>query len=141
MAVDEAEGPRAGLAKLSELDETLPDNHRLPAVRARCAGDICLARAPCSEAMGKCVNEVRRVVSRVPIAATEVALRRIDDPAFVGRGMPSWPCWKPSRFCRDRAAIPAFIPHVTTDGPEGVERFDEISDDPFRGDGAVEDES
>ena len=48
VAVAEVEGPRAGLALLAGLDDVLPDNHRVAAVRAdlaRRAGDIELARA------------------------------------------------------------------------------------------------
>ncbi len=63
VAVAESEGAHAGLAVLSGLDEALPRNHRLPAVRAelaRRAGNIDLARASYDQAIDRCSNEVER---------------------------------------------------------------------------------
>ncbi len=63
VAVAEAQGPRAGLALLTGLDDALPDNHRLAAVRAelaRRAGDTELARASYREAVERCSNDVER---------------------------------------------------------------------------------
>ncbi len=61
VAVGEAEGPRAGLAIIDGLDDLLPNNHRLHAVRAdlaRRAGDITLASQSYVTAMELCTNEV-----------------------------------------------------------------------------------
>ena len=58
VAVGEAEGPQAGLAI---IDGSLPNNHRLHAVRAdlaRRAGDTILARDSYVTAMSLCANEV-----------------------------------------------------------------------------------
>jgi RNA polymerase sigma-70 factor (ECF subfamily) len=63
VAVAEAYGPRSGLELLSGLDETLPNNHRIPAVRAelaRQAGDIDRARVAYDKALELCTNEVER---------------------------------------------------------------------------------
>ncbi|MGI9613925.1 MAG: RNA polymerase sigma factor [Acidimicrobiales bacterium] len=63
VAVAESEGPRAGLAVLSQLDETLQGNHRFHAVRAelaRRAGDISLARTSYTAALELCTNEVEQ---------------------------------------------------------------------------------
>jgi len=63
VAVAEAQGPRAGLELLVGLDETLPDNHRLAAVRAdfaRREGDLALARASYRQAIVLCANDVER---------------------------------------------------------------------------------
>lgn len=63
VAVAESEGADAGLAVLSGLDQALPNNHRLPAVRAelaRRAGDIDLARASYGQALARCTNDVER---------------------------------------------------------------------------------
>jgi RNA polymerase sigma-70 factor (ECF subfamily) len=63
VAVAESEGAEAGLSILSGLDEALPHNHRLPAVRAelaRRAGNMKLARASYDEAIGRCTNDVER---------------------------------------------------------------------------------
>jgi RNA polymerase sigma-70 factor (ECF subfamily) len=63
VAVAETEGALAGLAILSELDQELPHNHRLPAVRAelaRRAGNVELARASYDQAIDRCSNEVER---------------------------------------------------------------------------------
>lgn len=63
VAAAEVDGPAAGLALLSELDEAWPGGHRLAAVRAdlaRRAGDLDLARASYREALERCGNEVER---------------------------------------------------------------------------------
>jgi len=63
VAVAEVEGPRAGLAVLSTLDQALGGHHRLAAVRAelaRRAGDTELARASCETALALCSNDVER---------------------------------------------------------------------------------
>ena len=63
VAVAEDEGPRAGLALISGLDEVLPDNHRVAAVRAELArrvGDVDLARAAYRTAIRLCSNDVER---------------------------------------------------------------------------------
>ncbi len=63
VAVAEVEGPRAGLALLADLDDVLPDNHRVAAVRAELArrdGDMELARASYRTAIGLCANDVER---------------------------------------------------------------------------------
>lgn len=63
VAVAEAEGARAGLAILTGLDDTLPNNHRLHAVRADLAnraGNIALARASYANAIDLCANEVEQ---------------------------------------------------------------------------------
>jgi RNA polymerase sigma-70 factor, ECF subfamily len=60
VAVAEVSGPRAGLAILEGLDEILPDNHRVAAVRAelaRRAGDTRLARTAYLHALNLCSNE------------------------------------------------------------------------------------
>jgi RNA polymerase sigma-70 factor (ECF subfamily) len=61
VAVGEAHNPQAGLALLSGLDEALPGNHRVPAVRAalaRHAGDIPLARRNYQTAIELCDNDI-----------------------------------------------------------------------------------
>lgn len=63
VAVAEAENPRAGLGLITGLEEVLPDNHRVAAVRAELAqqaGDIDLARISYSKALELCSNEVER---------------------------------------------------------------------------------
>ncbi len=63
VAVGEAEGPAAGLAVTTGLDDTLAKNHRLHAVRAdlaRRAGKIDLARGSYVAALELCTNEVER---------------------------------------------------------------------------------
>jgi len=63
VAVAEVDGPEAGLALLADLDEALPDNHRVAAVRAELArrdGDVELARASYRTAIGLCANAVER---------------------------------------------------------------------------------
>jgi RNA polymerase sigma-70 factor, ECF subfamily len=64
VAVGESQGPRAGLALLTGLDDVLHDNHRLAAVRgdlAHRAGDIELALASYRLALDLCVNDVERL--------------------------------------------------------------------------------
>src|SRR5690606_37750079 len=61
--VAEVDGPRSGLALLAGLEESLPGNHRLAAVRAELsgrAGDIDLARAAYRAAIGLCTNDIER---------------------------------------------------------------------------------
>ncbi|MEM9514727.1 MAG: DUF6596 domain-containing protein [Actinomycetota bacterium] len=63
VAVAEAEGPRAGLALLDDLDEALPGNHRVSAVRGELAsriGDVAAATAAFRRAIELCQNEVER---------------------------------------------------------------------------------
>lgn len=63
VAVAEADGPRAGLALLDGLDEHLPGNHRVPAVRAELAtrcGDTTLALTAYEQAIALCANDVER---------------------------------------------------------------------------------
>ncbi len=63
VAVAEAAGPHSGLALLAGLDELLPRNHRLAAIRAELAeraGDINLARAAYRTAIELCANDVER---------------------------------------------------------------------------------
>ncbi len=63
VAVAEAQGPRAGLDLLLGLDEILPGNHRVAAVRAELArqvGDVDLARISYSKAVELCTNQVER---------------------------------------------------------------------------------
>ncbi|MBA2279862.1 MAG: RNA polymerase subunit sigma-24 [Acidimicrobiia bacterium] len=64
VAVAEADGPPAGLDLLVGLDDVLPGNHRLAAVRAdlaRRAGDLDLARASYRTAIDLCANDVERM--------------------------------------------------------------------------------
>jgi predicted RNA polymerase sigma factor len=61
--VAEAEGVTVGLALLSGLEQVLPNNHRLQAVRADLAsraGDVELARDSYKEALRLCGNDVER---------------------------------------------------------------------------------
>ncbi len=61
VAVGEAQGPRAGLALLSALDDVLHDNHRLAAVRGELAhrvGNLDLARSSYRRALSLCTNDV-----------------------------------------------------------------------------------
>jgi len=63
VAVAENDGPQAGLALLAELDDVLPNSHRLAAVRAeiaRRAGDRELALASYRIAIESCANDVER---------------------------------------------------------------------------------
>lgn len=63
VAVAEAEGPQAGLAVLAGLEDILPGNHRVAAVRAELAqrtGDADLARTSYEQALGLCANEPER---------------------------------------------------------------------------------
>jgi RNA polymerase sigma-70 factor, ECF subfamily len=72
VAVAEVEGPRAGLALIAGLDETLRDNHRLDAVRAELArrvGDTELARTSYRKAIGLCSNDVERTHLRARLDA------------------------------------------------------------------------
>lgn len=63
VAVAEADGPSAGLALLSGLEDQLHDNHRLAAVRGELAlraGDIELARDSFLASLKLCANDVER---------------------------------------------------------------------------------
>lgn len=63
VAIAESQGPSAGLDILTGLDEVLPSNHRLPAIRAELAqktGDFHLARASYERALELCSNDVER---------------------------------------------------------------------------------
>ena len=63
VAVAEADGPRAGLLLLAELEHLLSDDHRLAAVRGELAsrlGDIEAAGASFQLAIDLCANEVER---------------------------------------------------------------------------------
>ena len=63
VAVAEAQNPRAGLDLLSGLDDLLPDNHRVAAVRAELAqqaGNIELSLVSYRKALDLCTNEVER---------------------------------------------------------------------------------
>jgi RNA polymerase sigma-70 factor (ECF subfamily) len=78
VAVAEAQGPRAGLEVLAGLDDLLPDNHRVAAIRADLAqrsGDIGLARASYREALDLCSNEVERAHLRARLAEIRTARR------------------------------------------------------------------
>jgi RNA polymerase sigma-70 factor, ECF subfamily len=64
VAVAEADGPQAGLAILEGLEQVLPLNHRVPAVRAelaRRAGDSDLARLSYQQSIDLCANDIERV--------------------------------------------------------------------------------
>ncbi|MDH3683870.1 MAG: RNA polymerase subunit sigma-24 [Acidimicrobiia bacterium] len=74
VAVGEAEGPRAGLALLTELGDLLSDNHRVAAVRAELAqraGDFELARASFRTAIDLCSNDVERSHLRARLAGSQ----------------------------------------------------------------------
>ncbi|WP_374928500.1 RNA polymerase sigma factor [Kytococcus sedentarius] len=76
VAVAEAEGPRAGLALLEDLDEHLPRNHRLPAVRAELlarSGRVRQALAALDNAVSLCHNhaELRHLERRRAALAPE----------------------------------------------------------------------
>jgi RNA polymerase sigma-70 factor (ECF subfamily) len=63
VAVAEAQGPQAGLALLTGLDDLLPGNHRVASVRAELAhraGDLDLARASYRQAIHLCSNAAER---------------------------------------------------------------------------------
>ncbi len=63
VATGEAESPQAGLDMLAGLDDALPTNHRVPAVRAALAarvGDVDLARRSYRTAIDRCTNDVER---------------------------------------------------------------------------------
>lgn len=67
VAIAEADGPRAGLAVIRDLDAELPTNHRLFAVRAdfaRRAGETELALVSYRQAIELCSNEVELVFLR-----------------------------------------------------------------------------
>ena len=79
VAVAEAEGPRAGLALLTGLDDMLCDNHRLAAVRAelaRRAGTVEVARASYRRAIELCTNDVEREHLRERLDGLEVRPQR-----------------------------------------------------------------
>lgn len=78
VAVAEARGPRAGLELLEGLDDLLPNNHRVAAIRAELAqrsGDIELARASYHRALELCVNEVERAYLGARLAEIQTADR------------------------------------------------------------------
>lgn len=67
VAVAEAQGPRAGLVLLDDLEERLPHSHRLPAVRAELlsrAGDAEGARAAYAVAIARCANDAEGALLR-----------------------------------------------------------------------------
>ena len=71
VAVAEARGPRAGLTLLSGLDDAIPGNHRVAAIRAelaRRAGDIRLSRDSYRMAIDLCPNDVERAHLREQLA-------------------------------------------------------------------------
>lgn len=71
VAVAEADGPGHGLALLANLDELLPGNHRVAAVRAdmaRRAGDLELAGSSYRRALELCSNEAERVYLETQLA-------------------------------------------------------------------------
>ena len=72
VAVAEAEGPEAGLAALTGLDEALPHSHRLPAVRGELldrAGRSEEARGAYALAMERCGNEAERTLLAQKLSA------------------------------------------------------------------------
>lgn len=72
VAVAEAQGARAGLLLLVGLDEVLPGNHRVTAVRAELAqrsDDIELARDSYRAAIDLCANDVERAHLRTRLDA------------------------------------------------------------------------
>ncbi len=76
VAIAEVQGPLAGLALIAGLDAVLPDNHRVPAVRAdlaRRAGDTELARTSYRTAIGLCANDVERTHLRAQLDAIHAA--------------------------------------------------------------------
>jgi RNA polymerase sigma-70 factor (ECF subfamily) len=78
VAVAEVQGPQAGLALLAGLDEALPGNHRVPAVRAELAqraGDIEMARASYDRALELCQNDAERAHLRSRLEALPTARR------------------------------------------------------------------
>lgn len=63
VAVAEVDGPQAGLDILAGLDNVLPDNHRVAAIRAdlaQRAGDTVLAKTSYRQALDLCGNDVER---------------------------------------------------------------------------------
>jgi RNA polymerase sigma-70 factor (ECF subfamily) len=78
VAVAEANGARAGLALLAGLDDILPRNHRLAAVRAelaRRAGDLELASASYRKALDLCTNDVERAHLHARLTAIQASER------------------------------------------------------------------
>jgi len=74
VAVAEAYGPERGLQLLHGLDELLPDDHRLAAVRGELAdraGDRSLARQCLAAAVARCPNDVERDHLRRRLARLE----------------------------------------------------------------------
>lgn len=72
IAVAEADGPRAGLALLADLDPLLPRSHRLPAVRAELlarAGDPEAARSAYETAVERRRNDAEIAHLRARLAA------------------------------------------------------------------------
>ena len=73
VAVAEVEGPRAGLALITGLDDVLRDNYRVLAVRAELAqraGDTELARTSYRKAIDLCSNDVEQAHLRNRLDAT-----------------------------------------------------------------------
>ena len=73
VAVAEVEGPRAGLALITGLDDVLRDNSRVVAVRAELAqraGDTELARTSYRKAIDLCSNDVEQAHLRNRLDAT-----------------------------------------------------------------------
>ncbi len=78
VAVAEAQGPRAGLALLSGLEDLLPGNHRVAAVRAELAqraGDVNLARTSYHSALDLCGNDVEAAHLRARLNALQAPAR------------------------------------------------------------------
>ena len=74
VAVAEQHGPDAGLDLLAGLDDKLPGNHRLPAVRgelARRAGHLQLARTSYRTALERCTNDIERAHLQARLASIE----------------------------------------------------------------------
>ena len=70
LAVAEAEGPEAGLQVLDGLDESLPRNHRLAAVRGALLADLGeprRARQEYQRALALCGNELEAEYLRTRI--------------------------------------------------------------------------
>lgn len=79
VAVAEAESPTAGLALLVGLEEILPDNHRVAAVRAELAsraGKLELAQASYRTAISLCTNEIERAHLITRLAALTTSSSR-----------------------------------------------------------------
>ena len=76
VAAAEAHGPQAGLALLAGLDEVLPDNHRVAAVRAALAvraGDTERAQASYRAAIALCANDVERAYLTAQLTALQTS--------------------------------------------------------------------